>query len=492
MSVTSIEIDVGSRSSLSPSRRSRASVSERLVAASFSLTETDANEAKVASPQDSDGLSFSETVANFVVYLVGGGILLLPTVMRDVGLGSALILMAVAFATTYWSGVLVITCCTAVESASANNAIRLDSYEALAGEVLGLPGTVALALTKNGYLLGLLVVFSLMVTDGMETWSKAFAQMFGLSSLEKNTLRWCGTLPLFATLAMVRDLKQVKRFATVGIFAAFSQCVLIALGAVLEMGGPQFVQPQYDLARGGIFDLGAAMATCLFSCGSVVCTIPSIRSQMARREQLPEALRMSLMIVISIYLVVMTLCYFAFGENLAGNVLDSITDDCWPGQCVVGTITGTVLVMNLMISIPPVTFFVISVIEATGNFSICTTLSWANIAFRACLMTFLVYLGMKVPFVDKVTSIISASFGGCNCLVFPLLFYCVLRCRFLIAQAPAVQRRKDCIKHVVIVLVAIVAMPFGVSGAVQSLLKEVAKARAASLAPSPSPAPKPE
>jgi hypothetical protein len=353
---------------------------------------------------------------------------------------------------------------TKIESAKTTMP-TIESYEALAGEALGRIGKTSLTITKNGYLLGLLVVYSLLMTDGIQKWHLA-------ATANREVVRWCVTLPMLIGLAMVRDLRQIKNFAGIGFCACFLQCALLGVGATLDLFQPGFVWPKHDLARGGVLNVGTAMATCLFSCESVVTVVPSVRSQMKDHEQLPLALRTALAIVISVYLVVMSLCYLAFGQGLNGNALDNITIDCWGAQCYLGSLVGFALLVNFMISIPTVAFFVISVFESIGRWRVCTSMSPSNIAFRVALMVSLVLVGMQVPHVREVIGIISASFGGCNALVFPRLMYFSLekRCSADPSRDVAFSGRWDILRHIAVFLVAMIAMPFGFTGAIQNLM----------------------
>jgi len=224
--------------------------------------------------------------------------------------------------------------------------------------------------------------------------------------------------------------------------------------------------------RGGVLNVGSAMATCLFSCESVVTVVSSVRSQMRNREQLPSALRTALAIVITIYLTVMSLCYLAFGQGLNGNALDNITMNCLGVQCYLGGLVGFALIVNFLISIPTVAFFVISVFETLGRWRICTSMSPSNIVFRILLMVSVVLIGVQVPHVREVIGIISASFGGCNALVFPRLMYFSLERRCSADPSPTTvfDSRWDILRHIVVFLVAMVAMPFGFTGAIQNLM----------------------
>jgi hypothetical protein len=390
--------------------------------------------------------------------------------MADVGLATASVLMVVAYMATFETAMMVIACCERAESMASKSRETfsgwIDTYEALAGNILGLAGTTAVVITKNLYLLGLLVVYILLVIDGVREWVK----------LEAQTVRWAIVAPMFVMIGNIKDLKQIKRFAVFAVWSAFLQCGLVGFGSYLSMLEPAYSFPRLDVMKGSLLDIGAVMATCLFSCGSVVCTVPSVRMQMARPHELPSALRTALIIVLAIYLCVMIFCYSAYGPDIAGNALDSITNACPPIRCMVGAAGAAFMTANLCISSPSIAFFVISTFEASGSRQIHTTLSFQNVVFRVSLMLLLIMIGMVLPHPKEVIGFISASVGGCNCLVFPLILYYKLKRTCSQSQHPEQFGNhwiRDLILHTGVALVAVVGMAFGIVGATSSLLDKL-------------------
>eukprot|EP00930_Biecheleria_cincta_P042695 TRINITY_DN29383_c0_g1_i2.p1 TRINITY_DN29383_c0_g1~~TRINITY_DN29383_c0_g1_i2.p1 ORF type:complete len:219 (+),score=24.27 TRINITY_DN29383_c0_g1_i2:46-702(+) len=123
---------------------------------SFTSNPSQAGDDATASHGTESGLSQTEATENFVVYLVGAGILILPKTMADVGIVAACILMMTAFATTFVCSLMVVACCDRLESMSGSSrGSVVESYEALANSILGAAGTAGVTIAKNCYLLGL-------------------------------------------------------------------------------------------------------------------------------------------------------------------------------------------------------------------------------------------------------------------------------------------------------------------------------------------------
>eukprot|EP00930_Biecheleria_cincta_P042694 TRINITY_DN29383_c0_g1_i1.p1 TRINITY_DN29383_c0_g1~~TRINITY_DN29383_c0_g1_i1.p1 ORF type:complete len:228 (+),score=28.04 TRINITY_DN29383_c0_g1_i1:46-729(+) len=162
---------------------------------SFTSNPSQAGDDATASHGTESGLSQTEATENFVVYLVGAGILILPKTMADVGIVAACILMMTAFATTFVCSLMVVACCDRLESMSGSSrGSVVESYEALANSILGAAGTAGVTIAKNCYLLGLLAVFILMVVEGLHQWT----------GLEIASIRWYIVAPIFVLVAMIR------------------------------------------------------------------------------------------------------------------------------------------------------------------------------------------------------------------------------------------------------------------------------------------------
>merc|ERR1712232_256891 len=229
--------------------------------------------------------------------------------------------------------------------------------------------------------------------------------------------------------------------------------------------------------RGGILDLGSALSTCSLACGSVVCTIPGMRTQMRDPKQLPDALRISLLSVFIIYLTVMALAYFVFGRKLddQDTFLEMVALDCVPLQCSLGRFAGGLITMNIFISTPTILFFVISVFEAAGQGSAFQTWSPANLACRAGLVFIMVYVGSLVPFVSNVFSLVSAAFGTFNCVIFPFLIYYTLQKKSPTSGHQQRPRHLELLLHAAVCVVGFVALIFGVMGALEALKEKLSK-----------------
>lgn len=423
------------------------------------------------SEEDSGGgLTFWETVINFVLNLIGAGVLVLPRTFATSGCVFALCLLATAFIVVMKCALITIANCTLAEAMSGTT---VKSYEALCGEILGPMGKTALMFSKNSYFSGIIIVYSIMVTDSIGQW---------VPFVPRETIRWFVVLPIFGGLAMVKDLKQVAKLAPIGVIAAIVQCSSISLGSVIKIieNMAESANVPYTAYVPDFLAIGSVLATCAFGCGSIVATVPSVRCAMAEPKELPEALKYALGIVFSVYAGVSIIAYWAFGDDVTNNAMNSINKDCSLFQCFTGKVAALAIIMNLLISTPGVSFFVVSVVESLGTGPVFKPLSPPNIGARAVFILTMVLIGSLLPYVSEVVGLLSASFGCFNVLVLPSLI-----------NYRALERYKEAgIEHPVgnaleeggklsyagVGVVAAIAMLFGIMGGITRLAAKMAAA----------------
>lgn len=416
--------------------------------------------------EDHEGLSFHETVANFVVSLVGVGMLFFPALMKQVGAFVACPLMLTAAFVVYICAVIIGQCCDAVDHSGEE---PVQSYEVLAGDALGKCGRMMLTYTKNIYLIGIIVVYAVLNAEGLGTWVP----------LDQYRTIWYVVLPLFILLAMLKDLKAISWVASICIVAIATQIFSIIIGASIHYVQAVHLsstKPTYHGVSGDLSPLtvGNALVTFVFGFSIIIATIPSVRSHMEHKEQLPSAIAVSMGMVSLLYLFVMIMGYGAFGDKVHDSILLSITEGCDGGvtglRCSMGSICAGSITLNLFLTVPQLFFFVVSVVESCGSNGPFRPMSCPNMLMRGLMMLVMVATASALPYAKEIVGLLAAALGCCNAFFFPLAFHAALR-----RQYPEKMKMgtAEVLKHLLVLLVGVMAVIFGVLGSLDALRERI-------------------
>jgi len=402
------------------------------------------------------GLSFFESAANFVIGLVGCGVLCLPYNAVSVGGVGALLLLALCNVSITECGLRVNESITCAELLSGGKA-RIGSLEDLAGEAFGIRGQAILAVLKNTYWLGVLVVFTSIVTEGFVGLLPSWLP------LGTGAVRWFVVYPIFLAGSMLKDLQAVAPLQPLVIGAAFLFCGCIVVGSFCEVLWPAALpRPATLMLAGGPSDVGVVMSTSFFAGGGVESMVPAVRSQMAEPERFASALRLGMAVVLGVQGTVLCSGYLAYGAGTAEIVTDSLTS-------AFATVCAVAVNFKLCLTVPTFLYMITSVFEALGDLPVCVPLSIPNVAFRVALMTAVFWVGMVLPYVREVIGLFSASIGITMTLFLPLLTYYTMKRRLASSQAAEHMSRgsdvRDYAVHSVLLVIGVCVAYYGITGA---------------------------
>lgn len=449
------------------------------IASAAALTGTTCSQLQNDADADADlsgGLSVNETVANFVISAVGAGVVVFPKVMRDNGVSVAFLLLVVSAFVCFESGRLIIECCAMAEMHRGFARGSLTTYEAVAEAAFGRAGTTALAVTKNCYMLGSILAYTVFLSAGMEEWT-SFIPM-GSDATRSNIVRWFIVTPLFLRMAMVSDLKQLVSLAPIGTAAIFMQAVAICIGSMLQAFWPVSETRTYNAPELSLNTVGSTVAIFVFGFDAIV-SLPAMRGQMSDHDELPSVLNKGMAIVAMISGIIMGLGYAGFGSEVEDNVIDSLgtfmTKNEFSISSSLGSVASVSILVNLLISVPIVFFSFTSFVESTKSSegdALRTPMTTHNIMFRLAVMICLVFVGSAIPFAKQLIGLVSAIFGSFNSVLFPLAFFYNLR-RKVSADAlrPLHPMRK--VFHAVVLLLGSTALVFGSIGGVDELSQKL-------------------
>lgn len=365
-----------------------------------------------------------EAIANFVIGCIGAGIVVFPKVMALNGYGLALLLILLSAVVCFETGRLMLAACEMAEACTGARPGSMSNYEDLAGAAFGSTGKTVLAITKNSYALGALFVYTVLLVEGV-------CSLLEFMKPNEDVVRWAVVTPCVLALSMITNLKQLARVAPLGTFAVFAQCAAICVGSVMahwmDLGVHETKRSEgWRFASGGVFEVGSALSVFVFGFDGVV-NLPSIRGQMSNPAELPNALRTGFAIVASFCIVVMCCGFFGFGGFATDNVIKGMTDYCEGFGCVLSGVASSGVTINLLISYPLIFFTVISFVESQSKGSLGVPMSPVNMVVRAVMGLMLMLVGLLFESPKDVISLVSAIFGSCLVIFFPVMIFYKLR-----------------------------------------------------------------
>mmetsp|Transcript_29722 Transcript_29722/g.78921 ORF Transcript_29722/g.78921 Transcript_29722/m.78921 type:complete len:521 (-) Transcript_29722:134-1696(-) len=423
------------------------------------------------------GLSETEACCNLVIALVGVAVTTFPIVVSRIGyVASPFVLFSIG-ALVLENGRLICQSCDYIEAHKGLQAGEVRSFETLAFEAMGPLGKVMLSVTKNAVMLGTIVVFVSFITDSICTFVPSAYQ-----DVLMTPLRFLVVMPLFMALGMLTDLKQLAKFAPLGLVGVFSELSGILLGSGMNIGYtdmcdptlPKFdvLQPprcrryrgfpEDDSFHGMLAKVGVAMSVFLYGF-AILPTLPGMRATLNEPKAMSRVILISFTIAIFAYFVVTFDGYFSFGQKVKPNVVVGISDS-FPRA---GKIPVLGLILNVVFSVPIFLIVLMSAFESGGTGALYTPLSTPNIMVRCALIFVLTLVSWSLPYVNQVVGLISSVFCVCNNLFFPVLFFYMVRGK---AEGLPPLPKYRVVLHVLIMVCGMWTMVFGFTGNLAKLM----------------------
>jgi len=296
---------------------------------------------------------------------------------------------------------------------------------------------------------------------------------------------------------MMKTLSTLARFAILGIIAMAVECALLVGGSLyivssgLRTACPDNAIPDpadqcnwYTVnpppGKSWISEAGGALSIFLFSY-AILATIPSVRSQLAKPEELPSILRTSFGFCCILNIFIMSCGYYAFG----GGVGDNQNNDVAVFVPMIGQIVAVAIIINLLLSTPLYSFCIISVFEASGDKPIHTPHTVPNICFRVGLILGLALINAVLPYAMQVIGLVSSVFACGNNILFPLWFF--YRAKSIVQAdaslldaetAPVSSEPVSALTrvwHLFVLVVGGIVLVFGVQSSLNTLLEKIAE-----------------
>jgi len=416
------------------------------------------NDAMVSAPGRTTTLS---TGMNLVTVMVGVGVLGFPKVFGDAGwffgplilLASAVSGMEIGFAI-----VEAITMCEDRMKAGERFSFRrLDKYEDMVEVAFGRVGKDVASVLLNTFMLLICGAFMILIGSSL--------QFLTHSVLPYRAWVLLSTV-LFARLCLMKDMEVISRLSMVGVAASLIYVLAISQAGLeagwLNRGKPDFQTrdvPEHAM------DIGIVLSVMFLGFGYQIVT-PTVRSEMAVPEEMPQAISGAVIVVTFVYGAVGVVGYWGWGNAVGGNVLDSMVDS-EGNHMLAGIVLSLAVIANLFVTFPILMNVVSVALEARccgGQYSP---------PLRMGLLAAAVVVGLFSPFFLQVLTLIGATIGMVNLAFLPLLVYWKLALSS--GRQPATMVY---IKHSIILVLGCIALIFGTYVAVLDLIKAMESPKA--------------
>jgi len=248
--------------------------------------------------------------------------------------------------------------------------------------------------------------------------------------------------PVLIILALLKD-GTLANIMSIGMLASLGSCVLICIKGLMDariwLSWPveehlhvHSVWPSNPAA------LGTVLAV-MFSAFSVMGTVPCIRGQMKDPNDFLPAFQSALTIVLTMYLAVMFLGYWGYGNYVQHNVVDSMMfpprtlKDALSIQRLeghdmmenpIGIIMAILVTTYLFLGFSLFFKCIAGMVRNCGGRSsvVFKEGHWANKILRALMVVAVVCAGLACPHFRDLMAIMSSVCCSCNNVFFPLIF----------------------------------------------------------------------
>lgn len=306
----------------------------------------------VSAGQQSGSMSKISCMFNLITAGIGAGILALPKPAWEVGWGGTLVLLSLVGTVCSCTAVTLVDTILLIER--KYNVDRIGSMDEIAYWTLGRVGQKIVMVLMNLTLFAIGILFFILLGKMM---NQSFPVVFGLAM---SSAYWQATCALLIMpMALLKDLSQVAKAASVGVMASFLTLIAIMCGAfdaVMHNGSQTVIDPD---ALDNVITVDAlpmAFIAFMFSFGASL-VVPTCRRDIARLDDLKPAIHASHIITTGIYVSLCILAIFGWGPTLAticpknGAITDVMKDESGVFTWF-GFIAQVSVALNLMVSYP--------------------------------------------------------------------------------------------------------------------------------------------
>jgi len=398
-------------------------------------------ESAISAPR-STGLSKNQVVVYLVTAILGCGVVVLPSLMK---LGGWLVVPILTGLTSL--AFVEVARMMDLAIGKAEKHMGISSFEDLGRAAMNQVGVGLIRTVTGTGFFGTLIVYTILIGHNVSgLLDTAFSQYNAagfLRDLVSVKLGIFVVTPVLLVLAILKD-STLANIMAVGMFASLTSCMLICIKGYLDahfwMNWPeQELSRMHNMWPEEPASVGTVLAV-LFAAFSVMGTVPCIRGQMHDKQQFLPAFRLAMSIVFCMYLAVMLLGYWGYGNYVQHNVVDSMMfPPMTPeearkaeqgelphghgGGRPVGIIMAVLVTLYLFLSFSLFFKCTAGMIQNLVN-GMCKleNSDTERYAIRLLLVIVVVLVATAVPHFRALMAIMSAICCSCNNVFFPLLF----------------------------------------------------------------------
>lgn len=378
---------------------------------------------------ETDGLTQNQVVVYLVTAIIGCGVVVLPSLMAIGGWVVVPVIAGVVTLAFMEIGRVMDTALACADSKTKTQAKSFEDLGRAAMDTLGV--TLIRTVTGTGFI-GTLVVYAMLIGQNIHgLLGKRFSMNFVMVLVT----------PLLTILALLKD-STLANIMSIGMLASLGSCVLICIKGFLDARIWQAWPEEEHVHVHRIWpDDCAALGTVLavmFSAFSVMGTVPCIRGQMKDPTEFLPAFQTSLVIVLGMYLAVMFLGYWGYGNYVQHNVVNSMMypprtlDEALSFQgleehdmiqnpigIIMAVLVTTYLFLGFSLFFKCIAGMVRNLLGKSQLYKEGTV---ANQMLRTFMVVAIVAVGLAVPHFLDVMAIMSSVCCSCNNVFFPLAF----------------------------------------------------------------------
>eukprot|EP00928_Gymnodinium_smaydae_P069006 TRINITY_DN5234_c0_g2_i2.p1 TRINITY_DN5234_c0_g2~~TRINITY_DN5234_c0_g2_i2.p1 ORF type:complete len:467 (+),score=55.01 TRINITY_DN5234_c0_g2_i2:81-1403(+) len=322
---------------------------------------------------------------------------------------------------------------------------KMQAYDELGRRALGRPGEVLVTTTMVVYFMGVLAGYTILIAEQLE----------GMASKQISAQTWkCVMFLPFCGLACLRDMTTIAKLVPIAIAAAIARCFVICFKATLdapvwyswETDEHGFLLGQNNTSLDAtLFQTwpvsGMALGTVTglsFGAYGVNGNVPSVLCEMQDPSQMPKALRFALTFCLSLYLCIMLLGHYGYGNFVQDNLLDSMSRSpanaeeaftkpwcLWTGPCgwQAAMMMQVLVLANMVISFPLNLMAVIQSFQSLDDVrEIVPVGSFANYAMRMAMVTVIFAISFTIDKFGLVFGLFASVCGPAIQTLYPIVF----------------------------------------------------------------------
>lgn len=363
------------------------------------------------------GLTLATSILFITGEMTGSGVLALPKAVRDAGwIGIVLIIMCAGISS--FTGTVLGRCWVMIRRNVKDLPQHVaDPYPMIGKYAFGNAGRNIVTASVYFTLYGVCVVLLLIASGNIQMLLKQV-------NVDISLCYWIIIIGLalapFCWLKSPKDFWPIALMATLTTFIA---CILICIQAALDvekaMNETLRHQQLVDEGKEKPFERGfeaffLAFGMILFCFGGMA-AFPTIQADMRNPKQFPKTVGIAMLAIIAAYIPVGAMGFGVFGDLVADNVFDSISDG------PMKTVAVILITMHLVFAYVIIQNPLSQIIEMP--FKIPDEFGWKRVLARTMVNIVIIFTGESCPKFGHILALVGGSAVTLNTFVFPSVFF---------------------------------------------------------------------